>query len=238
MYPEFVVNACIQPLERSTFWASRFPLYASKGANLAPAANPVRGCGRSFHLLAIRFRVTARNSTTMAGDTRDNALPSNTPPQSRPADSLNEGPYQGKIYETFHVPATPENANALPGGTTNTAGGRPKEAGLIDAAKSVKLEELTEVHKKPCVRDSLITGIGTSFGVGGIRAILGGGSPFRFPREIGIERLTDESIRSFRLDLMQLGRGHILFQFLPHVRVLPTEKAAGDARHEAGRRDC
>ncbi|KAI4130324.1 MAG: hypothetical protein LQ347_003428 [Umbilicaria vellea] len=101
----------------------------------------------------------------MVRDTRDNALPPGTPPQSRPGESLNERPYQGKIYERFPVSATPENSNALPGGTTNTAGGRPKDAGLIDAAKTVKLEELTEVHKKPCVRDSLLTGIGTSFGL-------------------------------------------------------------------------
>lgn len=130
--------------------------------------------------MAIRLRVTALTSITMVRDTRDNALPPGTPPQSRPGESLNERPYQGKIYERFPVSATPENSNALPGGTTNTAGGRPKDAGLIDAAKTVKLEELTEVHKKPCVRDSLLTGIGTSFGVGGIRAILGGRGPFRF----------------------------------------------------------
>ena len=102
----------------------------------------------------------------MAGDIRDNAPP--------PPESSNERPYQGKIYERFHVPATPENANALPGGTTNTAGGRPKEAGLLEAAKTVRVQELTEVHKKPCVRDSLLTGMGASFGVGGLRAILGG----------------------------------------------------------------
>ena len=111
----------------------------------------------------------------MAGDTRDNALPPpGAPLQSTPADSSSERPYQGKIYERFHVPATPENANALPGGTSNTAGGRPKEAGLVDAAKTVRLEELTDLHKRPCVRDSLLTGMGASFGVGGIRAILGG----------------------------------------------------------------
>lgn len=110
----------------------------------------------------------------MAGDIRDNAPPPSAP-QSASSDPSNERPYQGKIYERFHVPAAPENANALPGGTVNTAGGRPKEVGLLDAAKTVKLEELTQVHKKPCVRDSLLTGIGASFSVGGIRAILGGG---------------------------------------------------------------
>ena len=82
--------------------------------------------------------------------------------------------FQGKTYETFNAPTAPENVNALPGGGINTAGGRPKEAGLIDAMKSVRLEEFREVHKKPCVRDALLTGIGTGFGIGGIRTIMGG----------------------------------------------------------------
>jgi len=62
----------------------------------------------------------------------------------------------------------------LPGGSANTAGGRPKDAGLIDAVKTVKLEEFTEIHKKPCVRESLLTGILSGFGMGGVRAVLGG----------------------------------------------------------------
>ncbi|MCJ1298039.1 hypothetical protein MMC08_000828 [Hypocenomyce scalaris] len=104
----------------------------------------------------------------MAGDTRDDKSP-----QYAPSDASNERPYQGKIYERFHVSATPENANTLPGGTSNTAGGRPKEAGLIDAAKAVRLKKLKEIHEKPCVRDSLLTGIGAGFGVGGLRAVVG-----------------------------------------------------------------
>ena len=109
----------------------------------------------------------------MAGDTRDDKSP-----QYAPSDASNERPYQGKIYERFHVSATPENANTLPGGTSNTAGGRPKEAGLIDAAKAVRLKKLKEIHEKPCVRDSLLTGIGAGFGVGGLRAVVGGREPF------------------------------------------------------------
>ena len=106
----------------------------------------------------------------MAADTRDD-----TPSPKTPEDRSNPPPHRGKTYETFNVPAAPENANALPGGNTNTAGGRPKEVGIIDAAKTVRLEDLKEVHKKPCVRDALLTGIGAGFGIGGIRGILGGG---------------------------------------------------------------
>lgn len=70
--------------------------------------------------------------------------------------------------------AAVDNANVLSGGTTNTAGGKKMEASIVDAARTIHLKELTEVQKKPCVRDALMTGIGAGFGVGGIRAILGG----------------------------------------------------------------
>ena len=68
----------------------------------------------------------------------------------------------------------PQNANLLAGGTENTAGGQTKEIGLGDAFETVKLEEFTQIHKKPCVRDALMTGIGSGFGIGGVRALLGG----------------------------------------------------------------
>lgn len=101
----------------------------------------------------------------MAADTRE--------PQKAPNPSTSSIS-QGRTYETFNAPIAPENVNALPGGGLNTAGGKPKDAGLLEALKSVRLEELKEVHKKPCVRDALLTGIGAGFGMGGIRAIMGG----------------------------------------------------------------
>ena len=68
----------------------------------------------------------------------------------------------------------PPNANAFPGASSNTAGGKIPDTDLWDAAKSIKVSDLKEIHKKPCVRDSFLVGIGTGFGVGGIRAIMGG----------------------------------------------------------------
>jgi len=62
----------------------------------------------------------------------------------------------------------------MPGGALNTAGGKMQEAGFIDAAKTIHLSDFNEVHKKPCARDAFMTGIGAGFGVGGVRAILGG----------------------------------------------------------------
>ncbi|MCJ1291587.1 hypothetical protein MMC34_003132 [Xylographa carneopallida] len=113
----------------------------------------------------------------MAADTRDPSAASNADNTSRP--------YRGKIYETF-TPSTssspitqsspilpPENANAIPGGSTNTAGGRVKEATLWDGIKSIKVEDVQNLHKIPCVRDALLTGMGTGFMIGGGRMILG-----------------------------------------------------------------
>ena len=104
----------------------------------------------------------------MAADTRE--------PQEAPLDhhtAPTTASTQGKTYENFSAPAAPENVNALPGGGLNTAGGRPKEAGLLEAIKTVRVDELMEVHKKPCARDALLTGIGAGFGMGGLRIIIG-----------------------------------------------------------------
>lgn len=81
---------------------------------------------------------------------------------------------QSQNVEPYAVPSRPENANLLPGGTTNTAGGKVKDVTIIDGLKSIRLSDLKEVHTKPCVREALMTGIGAGFGIGGVRAILGG----------------------------------------------------------------
>ncbi|KAL2056323.1 hypothetical protein ABVK25_003346 [Lepraria finkii] len=76
--------------------------------------------------------------------------------------------------EPYVVPVAPPNANALPQSSgLNTAGGKAKEAGVFDALRSIKPSEFKEVHKKPCVRDALLTGIGGGFGIGCVRAIWG-----------------------------------------------------------------
>lgn len=62
----------------------------------------------------------------------------------------------------------------------NTAGGQLKETTIIEAVKTIKLEDFKEVHRKPCARDALLIGIGAGFGVGGMRAIIGGPSWFLF----------------------------------------------------------
>jgi cytochrome c oxidase assembly protein subunit 20 len=114
----------------------------------------------------------------MAGDTRDsNQLTPRGPPPG--AIEPPEHVKSPKIYEVFHSP--PSNANALPEGSgQNTAGGRQQAPALTDAVKTVKLEDFKKVHMYPCVRESLLVGIGSGFGIGGIRALWGG----RFPIEV------------------------------------------------------
>ena len=104
----------------------------------------------------------------MVNDSRNS--PASDEPQTSSAS-------QDKRYETFSVPATPKNAHSLPSATKSTAGGKPTDTGLLQALKSIEPKDFKEVHKKPCHRDALLTGIGSGFGIGGVRAIMGGKSP-------------------------------------------------------------
>ncbi len=110
----------------------------------------------------------------MADDTRQS---SPAPPTESKENDDGTRPYQGKVYEIFPPapPTPPENANMMPGGTANTAGGRLPEPTTVDALKLIRLEEYKEFHKKPCVRDAMLTGIGGGFAVGGTTAIFGSG---------------------------------------------------------------
>ena len=101
----------------------------------------------------------------MAGDTKEGLSPTATATVKHS---------QSQKIEPCVVPVGPENANVLPGGTLNTAGGKVKEATFIDALKSIRLSDLKEVHTKPCVRESLMIGIGAGFVIGGVRAIFRG----------------------------------------------------------------
>lgn len=71
----------------------------------------------------------------------------------------------------------PENANLMAGGTEHTAGGKTVDVGLVDAAKTITRDDWTKFHRKPCVKDSFLTGIGAGAAVGGMRAIWRGSSP-------------------------------------------------------------
>lgn len=80
---------------------------------------------------------------------------------------------QPKIYEVFDgTPAS--TANGLPEGFgQNTAGRRPPNVSLTEAAKTVRAEDFKNIHNYPCVREALLTSIGGGFAVGGTRMLFG-----------------------------------------------------------------
>ena len=124
----------------------------------------------------------------MAGETQDAQLPAGSLPGNdanttpTPKKPKHEFPKSqvGKLWEEFGNPEEP--INLMPGGTYNSAGGKPREPTYWDAVKSVFAGDpnnpnsvsLTQVHKAPCARDALLVGIGLGFGVGGVSAVLGG----------------------------------------------------------------
>ena len=156
----------------------------------------------------------------MAGDIQDSTPRRSTDSKTQRADSP-----AGDM-----PPTALSNANALPGGGQNTAGSKNQEASLLDAAKSIRLSEFKEVHKKPCVRDALMTGIGAGFGIGGVRSILGG----KYSSYLAIDKTCLRKL-SFRHGLVQLGSRLVLLRFLFDVRVLPAQASFGVARDEASR---
>ncbi|GAB7363318.1 hypothetical protein MBLNU230_g3599t1 [Neophaeotheca triangularis] len=114
----------------------------------------------------------------MADDTRQ----SDEPPINKDTLTVNpeNKPFAGTQWQGGkqipYQPPPPQNANMMPGGTDNTAGGKAPEVTIGNAfAKGITWEDFKELPKRPCVRDALMTGIGAGFTVGGIRAIFGAG---------------------------------------------------------------
>ncbi|KAF2177926.1 hypothetical protein K469DRAFT_696310 [Zopfia rhizophila CBS 207.26] len=62
----------------------------------------------------------------------------------------------------------------MPGGTAHTAGGTPADdnPSYFDAVKSLGKDYYLNFHRRPCVRDSQLTGIGSGFAFGGLAAVL------------------------------------------------------------------
>lgn len=121
----------------------------------------------------------------MAGDTQEPEIPAGTQAGDgvEPKKPKHQFPKSqvGKLWEEFGNPEEP--INMMPGGTYNSAGGKPGEPTYWDAAKSVitggsktspTSVSLAEVHKVPCARDALLVGIGMGFGAGGLSAVLVG----------------------------------------------------------------
>lgn len=74
-----------------------------------------------------------------------------------------------KENETYSPPA---NANTMAGGTQHTAGGAVPEVSISAAFNgALKTSDFTDLPKKPCVRDSLLMGMGAGFALGGLRLV-------------------------------------------------------------------
>jgi len=161
----------------------------------------------------------------MAADTREpSASASTTSPKSTAA-----SPQNGQT-EAYAAPVAPPNANAFAAGASqNTAGGKVQEPRLMDGLRSIKSSDFKEVHKKPCVRDALLTGIGGGFGIGGARAIWGG-----MILEVMPSCWQEADRYSDRLVRLQLGCWLVCFWFLFDVRVLPEEEVVGKRGYEKG----
>ncbi|KAL8813164.1 MAG: hypothetical protein Q9200_000467 [Gallowayella weberi] len=104
----------------------------------------------------------------MAADTRDSRST-----KESSGSSATVAPAE-KSFDTFNYPATPENRDSLAGANPNVLAGKHTEPGIVDALKSIKLEDFKEVHKKPCTREGFLTGLGAAFATGGVRVIFGG----------------------------------------------------------------
>lgn len=142
----------------------------------------------------------------------------------------------------------------------NTAGGKVRESSILEAAKTIKLGDFRELHKKPCARESFLVGIGAGFGVGGLRAVMGGLfflpifsffflknlkfllkvlSNFRF---FCLFKLANRYIyvyggeNSTDLKSLQLGRGYFCLWVLFHARILSEEEVVGDSGAQDGGR--
>jgi Protein of unknown function (DUF3767) len=153
--------------------------------------------------------------TTMAGDTRDSNQPAPRGPPTGATEPPEHVKTPNKVYEVFHSP--PQNANALPEGWgQNTAGGREKPPAITDAVKTIKLEDFKKVHMYPCVRESLLMGIGSGFGIGGIRALWGG--MFTYSCLGGL--LLIGLCCSSDTESCQLGGGNFRLCFVCQLRIL------------------
>jgi cytochrome c oxidase assembly protein subunit 20 len=80
----------------------------------------------------------------------------------------------GKMWEAFGNPKDP--VNQLPGGTYNTAGGKPPSPSIWDAFsfEMFQREGRPKFYQTSCARDSLMVGIASGGAVGGLRFILKG----------------------------------------------------------------
>jgi hypothetical protein len=111
---------------------------------------------------------TRKTSNTISNDTP--AADGSAPWRKKPKHDFPKT-QAGKMWEAFGNPAEP--VNEMPGGTYNSAGGKPKEVTWKDAF-SWEWNDVKRFYKVPCARDALLVGLGGGAAVGGVSAIIGG----------------------------------------------------------------
>ncbi|KAK5056101.1 hypothetical protein LTR84_012654 [Exophiala bonariae] len=111
---------------------------------------------------------TTSNSTPSDSDSDSTARPIRRP---RPKHDFPQS-QAGKLWDAFGNPA--ESANTLPGGTYNSAGGKPAPVTWRDAFNFSYDAKGPAWYQVPCARDSLLVGIGGGGAVGGLSFILKG----------------------------------------------------------------
>lgn len=120
-------------------------------------------------------------ATNMAEDSRDSSssqepgshVPASTP-STDPKKLQHEFPQSqvGKLWDAFGNPD--ERVNVLANASYKPQGKDPKDVSYSDVVGSVSMSEIFSFYKAPCARESLLTGIGAGFGIGGVRGIFGG----------------------------------------------------------------
>lgn len=103
---------------------------------------------------------------TQGGESAHQQGPPNLSRQEPPKSQV------GKLWDAFGNPEAPVNVH--PGANYNPRHEKPKDVTVSESLKSISLSEFSTFHKKPCARDSLMIGLGTGFGIGGVRGIVGG----------------------------------------------------------------
>ena len=67
-----------------------------------------------------------------------------------------------------------------------------RPATVVDAVRTIRPADFTAFHMMPCARESLLTGLGAGFGIGGIRLVFGGTRSF-VPKVIRIRKPPTEA---------------------------------------------
>lgn len=109
------------------------------------------------------------NSSQEPGSHLPASIPSTDPKKPR-----HEFPKSqvGKLWDAFGDPE--ERVNVLANASYKPPGKNLKDVSYSEVIGEISISELSSVYKYPCGRESLLTGIGAGFGIGGVRAVIGG----------------------------------------------------------------